>query len=44
MATEEQAIRAVFPRSLTPSTLIRSVFVWETSGDILQEIADGGRR
>ena len=39
MATEEQAIRAVFPQELeTIHPEPRSVFVWETSGEVLQEI------
>lgn len=39
MATEEQAIRAVFPEELeTIHPDPRSVFVWETSGHVLQEI------
>lgn len=39
MATEEQAIRAVFPQELdTLNPDPRSVFVWETSGTVLQEI------
>jgi len=39
MATEEQAIRAVFPQELdTIHPDPRSVFVWETSGEVLQEI------
>ncbi len=39
MATEEQAIRAVFPQELdTIHPDPRSVFVWETNGQVLQEI------
>jgi glutamine phosphoribosylpyrophosphate amidotransferase len=39
MATEEQAIRAVFPQELdTIHPDPRSVFVWETSGKVVQEI------
>jgi methylamine---glutamate N-methyltransferase subunit A len=39
MATEEQAIRAVYPGELeTIHPDPRSVFVWETSGRVLQEI------
>jgi hypothetical protein len=39
MATEEQAIRAVFPEELdTVNPDPRSVFVWETGGAVLQEI------
>jgi len=40
MATEEQAIRAAFPEELeTIHPEPRSVFVWETGGRVLQEIA-----
>jgi glutamate synthase domain-containing protein 1 len=39
MATEEQSIRAVYPGELeTIHPDPRSVFVWETSGRVLQEI------
>jgi len=39
MATEEQAIRAAFPQELeTIHPDPRSVFVWETNGQVLQEI------
>ena len=39
IATEEQAIRAVFPEELeTIHPDPRSVFVWETNGRVLQEI------
>ena len=39
MATEEQAIRAVFPDELeTVHPDPKSVFVWETGGRVLQEI------